>query len=99
MYLMWDGDTYFDEVYRNIPPDIYRWAREKFDGGHLVSFLKEYKTKDLYTTLEDFINGFTLAVMYINREQFTQEDRKWVRISVSIIFGEALGFSLTSSDE
>ena len=79
----------FHNVMNNIPPEIYAWVQEKVDGGHLQTFLAEYDSKK-YENFSDFINGFTLAITFIHRERFTQEERKWVRISMSIILATAL---------
>ena len=79
----------FHNVMDNIPPEIYAWVQEKVDGGHLQTFLAEYDSKK-YENFSDFINGFTLAITFIHRERFTQEERKWVRISMSIILATAL---------
>jgi len=77
------------DVMDNIPPEIYAWVQEKVDGGHLQTFLAEYEAQK-YENFADFINGFTLAVTFIHRERFTQAERKWVRISMSIILATAL---------
>ena len=79
----------FHNVMDNIPPEIYAWVQEKVDGGHLQTFLAEYDSQT-YENFSDFINGFTLAITFIHRERFTQEERKWVRISMSIILATAL---------
>ena len=79
----------FHNVMNNIPPEIYAWVQEKVDGGHLQTFLAEYDSKK-YENFSDFINGFTLAITFIHRDRFTKEERKWVRISMSIIFATAL---------
>jgi hypothetical protein len=73
----------------NIPPEIYAWVQEKVDEGHLQTFLAEYNEKK-YENFADFINGFTLAITFIYRERFTQQERKWVRISTSLILANAL---------
>ena len=79
----------FHNVMDNIPPELYAWVQEKVDGGHLQTFLAEYDSKK-YENFSDFINGFTLAITFIHRERFTKEERKWVRISMSIILATAL---------
>ena len=79
----------FYNVMDNIPPEIYAWVQEKVDRGHLQTFLAEYNLQK-YENVSDFINGFTLAITFIHRERFTQEERKWVRISMSIILATAL---------
>jgi len=76
------------DVMDNLPPDIYEWIKNEFDGGYLEAFLYNYNLE--YDNLRDFLNGFTLAVLYSHREQFTKDDWSWVRISVSAILANIL---------
>ena len=41
----------------------------------------------------DFINGFSMALMYSYRNKVKEEDRKWVRIAISIKLRYALEIS------
>lgn len=79
----------------NMPPDIYFWIQDEIDGGDLDPFITYYvdraKEKEgLFRDKADFINGFTLAVAYLNHERFTLEELRWVRIAMSVALNEAL---------
>ena len=74
-----------------MPPDIYFWIHNEIDGGDLHPFIDNYKKGgELYQNPADFINGFTLAVAYLNRERFTLEELSWVRIAMSTALIKAL---------
>lgn len=72
----------------NIPPDVYEWVKNNIDGGCLEPFLLKHALS--YDNLKDLLNGFTLAILYLNQEQFPEEDGKWIRIAMSTILVKAL---------
>jgi len=76
------------DVMDNLPQDIYEWAKKEFDGGYLEPFMQKQNIE--YDNLRDFLNGFTIAVTYIKQNQFTEEDWKWLRISISTILVNTL---------
>ena len=76
------------DVMDNLPPDVYEWVKNNIDGGYLEPFLLRYNIN--YDNLTDFINGFTLAILYSNQKQFLEEDWKWTRVSMSMILIKAL---------
>lgn len=65
-----------------MPSDIYWWVHDELDGGDLKPFVESYGDQQ-YQNKVDFINGFTLAIAYLNQEQFTREELAWVRIAMS----------------
>ena len=75
-------------VMDNLSPDVYEWVKNNIDGGCLEPFLQKHSHD--YDNLRDFLNGFTLATLYLNQKQFPEEDWKWIRISISIILVKAL---------
>ena len=70
------------DVMDNLPPDVYEWIHNNVDGGFLETFLQKYDIN--YDSLKDFLNGFTLAILYLNQKQFPEEDWRWIRISMSL---------------
>ena len=72
----------------NLPPDVYEWVKKEFDGGNLGSFLQKYNIE--YDNLRDFLNGFTIAVIYTKQHQFPEKDWKWLRISISTVLANLL---------
>ena len=75
----------------DMPPDIYFWIQDEIDGGDLDPFMAYYAGRaELFQNKVDFINGFTLAVAYLNHERFTIEELRWVRIAMSTALGKVL---------
>ena len=77
----------------DMPPDIYFWIHDEIDGGDLDPFITYYANRaveGLFLYKADFINGFTLAVAYLNHERFTIEELRWVRIAMSTALAKVL---------
>lgn len=77
----------------DMPPDIYFWIHDEIDGGDLDPFITYYANRaveGLFQNKADFINGFTLAVAYLNHERFTIEELRWVRIAMSTALAKVL---------
>ena len=76
-----------------MPPDIYFWIHDEIDGGDLDPFIGYYEERakeGLFRNKADFINGFTLAVAYLNHRHFTVEELRWVRIAMSTALAKVL---------
>ena len=77
-----------------IPPHIQKLVDDEIDGEDLELFiLTEHNNSSqgsLAVDFIDFINGFSMAIMYSYRNKVKEEDRKWVRIAISIKLRYAL---------
>ena len=81
------------EFFENMPPELYFWLHDEVDGGDLDPFISYYANKaqdGLFQNKVDFINGFTLAVAYVNHEKFTLEELSWIRKALSLMLAQVL---------
>lgn len=71
-----------------MPAHINDFVNDNFDRDDLELFLLAYHNRaehGLSDNFVDFINGFTLALVYAHREKFPDdENRKWLRIRISM---------------
>jgi len=72
----------------SIPPHIQELVDNEIDGGELELFiLTEHNNSSqghLAMDFVDFINGFSLAIMYLYKNKVKEDERRWVRIAVSL---------------
>jgi len=69
--------------------DLELFVMEKYNDSadnHAVIGSKEPLCKDW----ADYINGFTLALTYVNRHKLPKTDHRWLRIRMSIFLAEIL---------
>ena len=73
-----------------MPSYINDFVTNNFDVDELELLLLNYHNDSEYGLAKeysDFINGFTIAMVYSYRDKFTsREDRKWLRIRISMLF-------------
>ena len=73
-----------------MPSYINDFVMNNFDVDELELLLLNYHNRSecgLARSYEDFVNGFTIAMVYIYRDKFSnREDRKWLRIRISMLF-------------
>ena len=77
-----------------IPPYIQKLVDDEIDGEDLELFIltehNNSSTGRLAVDFVDFINGFSLAIMYLYKDKVKEDDRKWIRIAISIKLRYAL---------
>jgi len=82
----------------SIPPYINDFVDEKL-GEEFELFLMQYYNNNsedgICSNYTDFINGFTLAISYLNRDTIPKADHKWLRIKASMVIGNTL-YKLTT---
>ena len=73
-----------------MPPHINDFVINNFDVDELELLILGYHNRSeegIARNYADFINGFTMAVVYLYHDEFTSnEDRRWLRIRVSMLF-------------
>ena len=73
-----------------MPSYINDFVVNNFDVDELELLILSYPNRSecgLAKEYADFINGFTVAMVYLYRDRFiSREDRKWLRIRISMLF-------------
>ena len=73
-----------------MPAYINDFVVNNFDADELELLILRYHNRSecgLAKEYSDFINGFTIAMVYLYRDKFTiRDDRKWLRIRISMLF-------------
>lgn len=79
-----------------MPSYINDFVINNFDVDELELLILNYHNNadsgyGLAKEYSDFINGFTIAMVYLYQDKFTsREDRKWLRIRISMLFAPIL---------
>jgi hypothetical protein len=73
-----------------MPSHINDFVINNFDVDELELLLLNHHNnseRGLTVNYADFVNGFTIAMVYQYRDKFnSHEDRKWLRIRISMLF-------------
>ena len=80
-----------------IPPYINDFVDEIL-GDEFELFLMQFynnSEEGICGNYADFINGFTFALSYLNRDTIPKVDHKWLRIKASMVVGNIL-YKLTT---
>ena len=73
-----------------MPSYINDFVMNNFDVDELELLILNYHNRSedgLAQNYADLINGFTIAAVYFYRDKFlSYEDRRWLRIRISMLF-------------
>jgi len=80
-----------------MPPYINDFVDEQLNDEFELFLMRHYNNSEngLYENYVDFINGFTLAISYLNQGIIPEADHKWLRIKSSMVVGNIL-YKLTT---
>ena len=80
-----------------IPPYINDFVDETLDDEFELFLMQYYNNSEdgICSNYSDFINGFTFAISYLNRDTIPKVDHKWLRIKSSMVIGNIL-YKLTT---
>ena len=80
-----------------IPPYINDFVDETLDDEFELFLMQYYNNSEngICSNYSDFINGFTFAISYLNRDTIPKVDHKWLRIKASMVVGNIL-YKLTT---
>ena len=76
-----------------IPDHIHELVNKELDRDELELFIMEAHNRSengLCQNITDYVNGFTLAFAYLNRDKVEEKDRRWLRIRSSMLLANVL---------
>lgn len=76
-----------------IPDHIHELVNKELDRDELELFIMEAHNRTengICQNTVDFVNGFTLAFAYLNRNNIEKEDQRWLRIRSSLLIANIL---------
>ena len=81
----------------SMPPYINDFVDEQLNDEFELFLMRHYNNSEngLYENYVDFINGFTLAISYLNQDTIPKTDHKWLRIKLSMVVGNIFHKLLT----
>ena len=75
-----------------MPPYINDLVEKRFGEDFELFLIQQHNDSEdgLCDNYADFINGFTLAILYLNQDIIPETDHKWLRIKTSMVVGNVL---------